>query len=227
MRRPLHALLALGSLLMAGARADDQVWSEVKFTTRLGPHFDLVGAGGLRFTDDASRLGRVSLLTGANWHVNDQFTITPAYSYIIREPDGSERRDEHRLALTAALRLPLERCEITFAGAAEYRIRESRTDGWRLRPKLKIKRPFGPAVWKIAGYVADEPFYDVRAGEWTINRLFVGLELKMKRDWVLDLYYAREHDLHGRNPDLDILGISMRFSFDSSAEDSRMDLGSQ
>lgn len=92
---------------------------------------------------------------------------------------------------------------------------------------MKIKRPFGPDAWKIAAYVADEPFYDMLAGEWTINRIYAGLEKKMKRDWVLDFYYAREHDLHGRNPDLNILGISMRFSFDGSAGDSRLDFGSQ
>ncbi len=107
---------------------------------------------------------------------------------------------------------------------AQLTLRHEQADGWRVRPRLKLKRAFGPEAWGVAAYVADELFYDTRADEWTRNRLYVGLEKKMRRNWVLDLYYGRQHDLRTRDPELNILGFSMRLSLDNSASDSSMDL---
>jgi hypothetical protein len=46
----------------------------------------------------------------------------------------------------------------------------------------------------------------------------------MRRNWVLDFYYCRQHDLRTRDPELNIIGISMRLSLDNSASESRMDI---
>ena len=56
------------------------------------------------------------------------------------------------------------------------------------------------------------------------NRLFVGFEKLMRRNWVLDFYYCRQRDMIAGEPDLNIIGFSMRFSLDKSASDSRVEL---
>ena len=215
-------LLALAQPALA--ETDTQLWSEVKLTAKWSDRFDLIAASALRFGDDISHHDRTSYQLGFNFHATPQLTLTPSYQYIVTDPIDDVRSFEHRFGLVAALRLPFERCEATFSTGLEYRLRHEQADGWRVRPRLKLKRAAGPEIWGLAAYAADELFYDTGADEWTRNRFFVGVEKKMRRNWVLDFYYCRQHDLRTRDPDLNIIGISMRLSLDSSASDSRTDL---
>ncbi len=229
MRRALLFGSLLGFAASGGALAegDTQLWSEVKLTAKWTDRFDLIAANSLRFGDDISHLGRSSWQFGVNFHALPRLTLTPSYQYITTDPTDDVSSFEHRIGVVAAVRLPFERCEGTFSTGLEYRLRHEQADGWRVRPRLKLKRAFGPEAWGVAAYVADEVFYDTRANGWTRNRLYVGVEKKMRRNWVLDLYYCRQHDLGTRDPELNILGFSMRLSLDNSASDSSMDLSVQ
>ena len=219
----LLLLAALARTTMAG-NLDSQFWSELKLTAKWGEHFDLIAASTLRLGESMSRLDRTSGLFGVNYRATERLTLTPSYQYIVNDPADDVRDFEHRIGLVLAYRLPVERFETTFSTGIEYRSRHGQEDGWRVRPRIKLKRPFGPEHWGLAGYVADELFYDTREADWTRNRLFIGLEKKMRRNWVFDLYYCRQHDLRTRDPDLNIFGLSMRLSLDHSASDSRLDL---
>ena len=220
------ALLASAAMLLAlprsaPAEADTQLWSEVKLTAKWGDRMDLIAASALRFADDLSHHDRTSYQLGFNFDATTQLTVTPSYQSIATDPSDDVRSFEHRFSLVAALRVPFEWCEATFSTGLEYRLRHEQADGWRLRPRLKLKRTVGPDAWGVAAYTADELFYDTRADEWTRNRLFVGIEKKLRRNWVLDLYYCRQYHLHSGDPDLHVIGISMRLSPDTSASDSR------
>lgn len=227
--RPSHlrpALLAAMLLALARhtlAEADTQLWSEIKLTAKWGDRFDLFAASGLRLGEDISHHDRTNYQVGFNFRTTPQLTLTPSYQYIVTDPADDVRSFEHRLGLVTAVRVPFEQYEATFSTGLEYRLRHEQADGWRVRPRLKLKRTFGPDAWGVAAYAADELFYDTRADEWTRNRLFVGIEKKMRRNWVLDLYYCRQHDLRTRDAELNIIGISMRLSLDDSASDSRME----
>ncbi len=221
--RAAAALLMLGGAASAGG-LDSQFWSELKLTSKWGERFDLIGGSTLRLTDAMSDLKRVSGLFGFNWRASKTLTFTPTYQYISNDPYDDVRDFEHRLGVMLAFRLPVERFEATFCTGIEYRSRNDQADGWRIRPRIKLKRPVGPDRWGLSAYVADELFYDTLERDWSRNRLFVGFEKKMRRNWVLDFYYCRQHDLQTRQPDLNVFGISMRLSLDHSASDSRLDL---
>ena len=208
----------------AAAEADTQLWSEVKLTAKWTDRFDLIAAGALRFGEDVSHHDRTSYQFGLNFRAMPALTLTPSYQYIVNDPADDTRTFEHRFGAVAALRLPVERFEATLSTGVEYRLRHEQADGWRVRPRLKLKRPVGPDRWGLAAYVADELFYDTRAADWTRNRLFAGIEKKMRGNWVLDFYYCRQSDLRTHDAELNIIGISMRLSLDNSASDSRVDL---
>lgn len=70
--------------------------------------------------------------------------------------------------------------------------------------------------------MAEEPFYDTRAEEWTRNRFFAGIEKKLGRNCTLDLYYCRQHDFHTHDPNLNVIGISMRVNLDLSTPDAQI-----
>lgn len=216
----LGALLSLAS----ATAADPDVWSEVKVTSEWTDRFDLFAAGALRLGDGASHIDRTSWQAGVNFRGTRQITLTPAYQYIAHDPADDVRTNEHRFSAVAAWRLPFERIEATLSTGLEYRLRHGQADGWRVRPRLKFKRAFGPESWEFAMYVSDELFYDTSAGAWTRNRLFAGIEKTIGPHCALDLYFCRQRDLRAREPDLNIIGLSVRLSFDRSARESRFDL---
>jgi hypothetical protein len=219
----LFATLLCCGQSLAG-EIDTQLWSEIKLTSHWTEQFDVVSAFATRFGEDVSHHDRTSVYLGLNVHLTPTLTLTPGYQYISTDLLDDVLSHEHRFNIIAALRLPIERFETTLSTGIEYRLRHQQEDSWRFRPRLKLKRPVGPDSWGLSAYVADEVFYDTGAADWTRNRLFVGFEKLMRRNWVLDFYYCRQRDMIAGEPDLNIIGFSMRFSLDKSASDSRVEL---
>jgi Protein of unknown function (DUF2490) len=213
------ALLAFATLLPVASYASDpgertELWNELKITAKWTDQVDLIIAGALRFEDNFSVLNRRSLQLGLNLRPMPWLTVTPNYQYIAHDPADDVRTHEHRPGLLTAVRIPIERAEVTLSTGIEYRIRENKENSWRLRPKLKVKYSLGPDRWTLGAYVAEEPFYDSSANEFVRNRFFVGIEKRLAMNWNADLYYCRQHDLQGREPDLDIVGLSIGVRLD-------------
>ena len=68
-------------------------------------------------------------------------TLTPNYQYIAHDPAEDVRTHAHRLGLLTAVRIPIERAEVTLSTGIEYSIHEDKEVMLRLRPKLKVKYP--------------------------------------------------------------------------------------
>jgi hypothetical protein len=220
------ALLIFATLLPLASDASDpgeetELWNELKITAKWTDRVDLIVAGALRFEDNFSVLNRRSLQFGLNLRPMPWLTLTPNYQYIAHDPAEDVRTHEHRPGLVTAVRIPIERAEVTLSTGIEYRIREAKEDSWRVRPKLKVKYPLGPDRWTLSGYLAEEPFYDSNVNDFVRNRFFVGIEKKLATNWSADLYYCRQHDLQGREPDLDIVGVSIGVRFDLARSEPR------
>jgi Protein of unknown function (DUF2490) len=198
----------------ADPREDAEFWNELKITAKWTDQVDLIAAGALRFEDNFSVLNRRSLQLGLNLRPIPWLTLTPNYQYIAHDPAEDVRTHEHRPSLLTAVRIPIERAEVTLSTGIEYRIREDKEDSWRVRPKVKLKYPLGPDQWNLSGYIADELFYDSNHDDFVRNRSFAGCEKKLGKSWSIDLYYCRQQDLHGRDPDLDVVGLSIGVRFD-------------
>jgi hypothetical protein len=224
-RNPI-AIVALVILLAfeahaAAAGAETELWNELRITAKWSDRVDLIAAGALRFEDNFSVMNRASLQLGLNLRPMPWLTFTPNYQYIAHDPAEDVRTHEHRPGLLTAVRIPIERAEITLSTGIEYRVRENKEDSWRVRPKVKVEHPLGPEQWNLSGYTADELFYDSSANEFVHNRFFFGIEKKVATNWSANLYYCRQHDLQGRKPDLDIIGVSIGVRFDLARAEHR------
>jgi hypothetical protein len=216
-RLQIGAVLALAALLSfarPAAGEDTQLWSEATVRAKLSKRFDLLVGSEVRFGNDVSHHDRTSVEAGLAWHPTKWFTLSPRWEYITDDPVDDVSGHENRFLLVTALRLPVECVEATLSARVEYRLRHAQSDGWRIRPKFKLEHDLGPRSWDLAAYTSDELFYDTRAAEWTRNRFYAGLEKKLGKDLSLDLSYCRQHDLHSRDPDLNIIGVSMRLELD-------------
>ena len=212
------AVLALAALFPLAGRTyggdEAQVWNEMKVTAKWTSQVDLFAAAALRLEEDFPVLNRASLQLGLNLRPTPWLTFSPNYQYIVNDPADDVRKHEHRPGLVTAARIPIQRAEVTLSTGVEYRFREENADSWRVRPKLKLKYPLGPDQWTLSGYLADELFYDTSANDFVRNRFFAGFEKKLGSNWSVDFYYCRQHDLQAREPDLDIIGLSMALRLD-------------
>lgn len=154
------AALALALLLAlacsAGANGEEtELWNDLKVTAKWTDHVDIFSSAALRLEDNLSVLNRVSAQLGLNLRPTPSLTFSPNYQYIAHDPAEDVREHEHRPGVGAAVRIPVKKAEVTLSTGVEYRFREEKTDSWRVRPKLKLKYPFGPDRWALSGYVAD------------------------------------------------------------------------
>lgn len=205
--------MAAGS---ATSQADNetQQWNELKLIAKCSEKIDLFAATTLRLAEVDPNLNRVSGQFGLDLRPVKWLTFSPNYQYIVNEPAEDASNSEHRPGVVAAIGVPLGSAQATLSTAFEYRVREGRSDSWRLRPKLKLKHALGPKHWKLDAYLADELFYDSTEDDLVRNRFFTGLEKKLGEDWSADVYYCRQHAIRSPDPDLNIIGISMRLRFD-------------
>jgi hypothetical protein len=213
----IGAALALVSLLPLAritADTDTQLWTEARVKAKLSKRFDLLVENELRFGDDISHHDRLSWMAGVAWHPARRLTLSPRWEYIADDPVDDVRSYENRFMLVASLQLPVKIVEATLTTRIEYRLRHDQSDGWRVRPRLKLEHEIGPSSWDLSVYTSDELFYDTRDAAWTRNRFYAGLEKKLGKDLSLDLYYCRQHDLRAGGTDLNIIGISMCLDID-------------
>jgi hypothetical protein len=212
------SMLASVLLLLVCNAADGsdgaQLWNDLKVTAKWTDQVDLFGATGLRLEKDDSLLNRVSVQLGLNVRPTPWLTFSPNYQYIVHDPAEDAREHEQRPGVVAAARILIEQAEITLSTGIEYRFREQNVDSWRVRPKFKLRYPFGPDRWGFSGYVADELFYDTSADEFVRNRFFTGFEKRLGSNWSIDFYYCRQHGLQKSEPDLDIIGLAVGLGFD-------------
>ena len=200
---------------MAGEQSDAQLWNEAKVTIRLDDRFDLVVGGALRFGDDVSQLVRTSGLLAVNARVADFFSLTPTYQYIVDDPVNGGRTVENRIGLVPTVSAPLWSLKLALSNGLEFRSFDSKPDSWRWRPKLKLSHPVGSKSLALTGYAAGELFYDFHTDNWTLSRLFAGLEKRLSDNVAIDLYYCRQIHFEAGKQDLNIIGISMRFDLDA------------
>lgn len=213
----MNAVFALAWLLPfahAAMGTDTQLWSETKLAAKLSKRFDLLAENELRFGDDVSHHDRTSWTAGLTYHATRRLSFSPRWAYITDDPVDDVRCYENRFMLVTALRLPVKFVEATLSARVEYRLRHEQADGWRVRPRLKLEHELGPHSWGLAVYTADELFYDTHAAEWTRNRFYAGVEKKLGHDFSVELSYCRQHDLHTRDSDLNVIGVSVRLELD-------------
>ncbi len=192
---------------------DNQLWNETRLVYKLTPQLNVFTAGTFRLTNDFGEFGRASGRLGIGWQPIPSFTLMPSYLYTVDDPASASSKAESRLCLQTSYRIPVETVTLSLINTTEYRMPEGSPASWRLRPKVEFSHPLGPDSLNLNGYVANELFYDEGKNAFTKDRVFVGFEKKLGEYTAAELYYCRELSMLGTKPDINVIGIDVRFTF--------------
>ncbi len=183
---------ALGLLAAAGLAAPARA-SEEDFNLWLG-QFATINASEKvyvrleaqeRFTNDAERLGQLLLRSLVAYRINRKVNAGIGYAYVLTDPVGPVRLNEHRFYQELNLRL-IDKDGVTLDSRTrlEQRTFEEREDtSWRIRNFVQLRVPVSENN-KLVLYT--EPFVDlnetsVQRGGLSLWRNFAGVSIPLAK----------------------------------------------
>ena len=197
----------------AHARDDWQLWVEQKWSVALSPRVKVIGKSDLRFRDDFGTFSKHTDNLGFSFKVLPWLKVEPVYDYEWTEKTNGDTTIEHRTFLNITPFWSWKRIHVEDRNRVEFR-HVNGVEDWRYRNKPKIGMEVGEGWYEAEPYVADEVFYGARAGEWTRNRVSLGVEKPLTKIVKADLYYMVESNRQGRDWDeFHVLGVALNWAF--------------
>ncbi|MFO1492036.1 MAG: DUF2490 domain-containing protein [Kiritimatiellia bacterium] len=159
-------------------RADDtQYWNEFVLAFDLADRVSLEAAAEQQFVDDLSTFGVINFTLQPAWELTDGFSLGPGFQYE-RELEEGAWLEEKRAWLHATVSASFAEWTVKLRTNLEYRDLEA-DDTWRLREKVKVRRPLRLGAVELEPFAFEEPFYDFGAGRWNQNRAAAGFTFKL------------------------------------------------
>lgn len=194
MSRHIRLPVALGlsaSLLAtspaAAAEDDFNIWTGQFIVVDLDEDGDwfVRGEAQERFTDDADRLGQLLLRSLVGYRLNKKVSIGAGYAYILTDPVGPTKLNEHRFYQELNIRL-IDRDGLTLDSRTRLEQRtfeESESTSWRFRNFVQLRVPVSEKN-KLVFYT--EPFIDLnetdrQRGGISIWRNFAGVSIPVAK----------------------------------------------
>ena len=182
----LTAAIGLPLATPAAATEDDlNVWAGQFVTIDLGEDSDwyLRGEAQERFTNDADRLGQLLLRGFVGYRITDKVNIGGGYAYILTDPVGPVKTNEHRFYQELNVRL-IERDGVTLDSRTRLEQRtfeEGDGTSWRFRNFVQLRVPITENN-KLNLYT--EPFIELndtqfQSGGLSVWRNFVGVTVPL------------------------------------------------
>jgi len=139
-----------------------------------------------RFTNDADRLGQLLVRSLVGYRLNKLVNIGAGYAYILTDPIGPAKLNEHRFYQELNVRLLSTEGGVTLDSRTrlEQRTFEERDNtAWRLRNFVQLRVPISKNN-KLVAYT--EPFVDlnqtsVQRGGLSVWRNFVGVSIPLSK----------------------------------------------
>ena len=191
MKRPFRLALLAGAMSLAvatpaSATEDDfNVWSGQFVTIDLGEDsgWFVRGEAQERFTNDADRLGQLLLRSFVGYRLTDKVNIGGGYAYILTDPVGPAKLNEHRFYQELNVRL-VERDGVTLDSRTRLEQRtfeEGNGTSWRFRNFVQLRVPITENN-KLNVYT--EPFIELndtqfQGGGLSVWRNFVGVTVPL------------------------------------------------
>ena len=195
------------------ARDDWQLWLEQKWSVGLTKNVKLIGKTEERYRSDMSDFYTQVAFIGMSWKALPWLKLEPAYHYEWTEQANRDTTIDNRAVLHVTPGWSWGRVHVEDRNRIEFRHVNGRDD-WRYRNKSKLSVDVGKNWYTAAPYVADEVFYGARAGEWTRNRVYLGLEKPLTKQLGAEVYYAVDSTRQGRDwNEFHILGLSVSAKF--------------
>lgn len=150
-----------------------------------------------RFTDDASRLGQLLLRPAIGYQVSDDTSIYGGYAYVLTNPEGPAKSNEHRFFQEVNLRRNLsDTVSISSRNRFEQRTWEE-TGGTALRYRNQIALR-AKVSDKNNLVVYTEPFIPLNSAGFqnddvVVWRNFVGVSVPISEQFSLTPGYLNQH----------------------------------
>ena len=203
MTHRLPAVAALAGMLTLSAPAlaaeeDANVWLAQTATADLGGGAVLWLEAQQRLTNDASRLGQLLVRPAIGYRLDPTTTLFAGYAYVMSDPVGPARSNEHRLFQQLSFRIAGDGKGPTLTSRTrlEQRLLEKQPGtGWRLRQQLRLTAPLSGQVRAV---VWSEPFIGFNAtafqreglGLW---RNFAGVAVPLGKRLTLEPGYLNQY----------------------------------
>ena len=151
-----------------------------------------------RFTNDADRLGQLLLRSLVGYRLNKNVNIGAGYAFVLTDPVGPIRLNEHRFYQELNVRLLSTEGGVTLDSRTRFEQRtfEEREDtALRLRQFIQLRVPVSGANKLVA---STEPFVDlnetsVQRGGLSIWRNFVGVSVPLAKGAEIVPGYLNQH----------------------------------
>ena len=201
-------------------RDDNQIWHETVISMPLIKDkltLDLNGV--LRFSGDQRRFTDKRAGFGFSYKFFDKnadknVTVGTAYLYRYTEVVKNRKNYENRFIAYLTLSKNFGKFEVTDRNQYEYQARNSRSDKWVYRNRLKVDREIKTNDFQFTPFASAEVFYDSAAEKFSRLRLIGGVTKKLYEPLKLDVYYMRQQDGTTVPGDLNIFGTILRLNFD-------------
>ena len=151
-----------------------------------------------RFTNDADRFGQLLLRSLVGYRLNKNVNIGAGYAFVLTDPVGPIRLNEHRFYQELNVRLLSTEGGVTLDSRTRFEQRtfEEREDtALRLRQFIQLRVPVSGANKLVA---STEPFVDlnetsVQRGGLSIWRNFVGVSVPLAKGAEIVPGYLNQH----------------------------------
>jgi hypothetical protein len=204
---------------------DFQFWNEttltipvVKGTDSNGKEVEKLSAvlvGVLRFGQNRLAFADERIGGGFDLRLNNNFSFSPTYLYIAGQPGRGRRDFEHRVRFDLTYQKKWKSFSIKDRSRVEYRIRHGRDDSVRYRNKFTFTVPVKKNDKELfAPFIADEPYSDLTAKEWSRNELSVGISKKFSNTTTAEFFYLWRHNRSGLPKDINAVGVNLKFKLD-------------
>lgn len=216
-------LLSAGMVLGQSTppETDFQIWNETTFILPVvkakddkGKTFDrlsLLLITSLRLGQN--RLAPVDERIGGGFDLvlNKHFNFSPTYLYIAGQPARGRKEFEHRLRFEVTYNHKFKHFSIKDRNRIEYRVRHSRADSVRYRNKFTFSVPVNRDGKELfTPFIADEPYYDFTAQQWSRNDFSPGIAKKFTDKLSGEFFYTWRHNRTGLPQDIHALGFNLK-----------------
>lgn len=191
--RPLFTIgllvcFVVGNAPSLSARDDWQYWNEFALKARVVEKTHLQIKGGQRLREDFSELFLANVDVGIFYRPSRYFEFGPAYKFESEKSLAGVRTSENRLILETTLKYPRGNLEWSDRNRVEYR-NISGAESWRYRNRFRVSYAIPVKKIDIVPFVSEEIFYDTVPDQLNQNRITMGLEFMVHRNFGIQLYY--------------------------------------
>lgn len=189
---------------------DNQFWNDTQLVVWSNKKNELAINGylwiGRNFSHPVDERIGVSFTTKPSKYLS----LTGGYLYRAAQPYKNSKSYENRLIGAATVNLPLKnKFKLSNRNQFEYKARNSRSNTWDYRNRLRLEREITVKNTKITPFSSVEFFYNEKT-KWYRSRIAVGLHKKITEKLSGEIYYLRQNDGVSHPGDLNVIGTQLK-----------------